>query len=250
MANYRLFPTTSGPATPVSYGGPFNAGVVFEVTAGGTWFDGYWWWVCGSGQSTAPQTFALWQVYGQGLASIISQATVTSGTLTAGQWNYVPLPSPLMLSVGGGANFANADAGGAVSYIACTSFTGNFPDTNNEWGSGQAYGAGITSGPLTAFSAQSGTLKAPFTTPQGTFGVGGNVTSGPPFQGSGTDNFWMDVQVSDTAPAGYTGSYRIWPNQPVVPGSISNDTGEQTTGTEFWLSTACTLNNIWFWSPP
>ena len=57
---YRLFPTTSGPATPVSYSGPFIAGVVMGVTTGGCWLDGYWWWVCGSGQSTSPQKFALW----------------------------------------------------------------------------------------------------------------------------------------------------------------------------------------------
>ena len=60
----------------------------------------------------------------------------------------------------------------------------------------------------------------------------------------------MDVQVSDTAPSGYSGSYRIWPNFPAVPGSISNDTGQQTTGTEFWLSEPCRLDNIWLWSPP
>ena len=49
---YRLFPSTNGPSSPVSYTGPFLAGVVFEVTTGGCWFDGYWWWVCPSGQST------------------------------------------------------------------------------------------------------------------------------------------------------------------------------------------------------
>ena len=57
---YRLFPSTNGPSSPVSYSGPFLAGVLFEVTTGGCWFDGYWWWVCPSGQSTAAQKFALW----------------------------------------------------------------------------------------------------------------------------------------------------------------------------------------------
>ena len=32
---YRLFPSTNGPSSPVSYSGPFLAGVVFEVTTGG-----------------------------------------------------------------------------------------------------------------------------------------------------------------------------------------------------------------------
>src|SRR5215469_12401583 len=101
MATYRLFPSTNGPSSAVSYGGPFDAGVGFEVTSGGIWFEGYWWWVCPSGAPTAAQTFALWQVYQGGSASIISAATVTSGTLTPGQWNYVPLLNPVMLSVGG-----------------------------------------------------------------------------------------------------------------------------------------------------
>jgi hypothetical protein len=250
MTTHRLFPSTNGPSSAVSYGGPFDAGVGFEVTSGGIWFEGYWWWVCPSGAPTAAQTFALWQVYQGGSASIISAATVTSGTLTPGQWNYVPLLNPVMLSVGGGADFAHADVGGTAYYIACTAFTGGFPDTGGQYGSGGPYAAGITSGPLTAFSDTSGSLGAPFGTAQGMFSTSGSVTSGPPFVGSSSSNFWMDVQVSDTAPSGYSGSYRIWPNLPTVPGSISNDTGQQTFGTEFWLAESCTLNNIWFWSPP
>lgn len=250
MATYRLFPSTNGPSSPVSYSGPFDAGVGFEVTSGGTWFEGYWWWVCPTGQPTAPQTFALWQVYDGGSANIISAATVTSDALTAGQWNYVPLPNPVMLSAGGGANFAHADAGGTAYYVACTAFTGGFPDSNGQYGSGGPYAAGIKNGPLTAFSDQSGSLPAPFNVAQGMFSTSGNVTSGPPFGGSSSSNFWMDVQVSDTAPSGYSGSYRIWPNLLTVPGGPSNDTGAQSFGTEFWLSESCAVDNIWFWSPP
>jgi hypothetical protein len=250
MATYRLFPTTDGPATPVAYTGNFASGVAFEVTSGGMWFEGYWWWVCPSGQPTAPQTFALWQVYIEGTASIISEATVTSGPLTAGQWNYIPLDNPIMLSVGGGANFADADAGGTAVYIACTGFTGGFPDTNSQFGAGDPFAAGITNGPLTAFSDQSGSKAAPWSVGQGLFSVNNNITSDPPFNLSNSSNFWMDVQVGDTAPGDYTGSYRIWPSQPVVPGGPSNDTGQQTFGTEFWLSQTCEVNNIWLWSPP
>jgi hypothetical protein len=250
MTAYRLFPSTSGPSSPVSYSGAFDAAVAFEVTSGGMWFEGYWWWVCPSGQSTAPQTFALWQVYSVDSASNVSAATVTSGTLTPGQWNFVPLPSPIMLSVGGGANFANADAGGTAFYIACTAFTGSFPITSNQFGSGDPFSGGITNGPLTAFSDQSGSLAAPFVTPQGLFSTNGSVTGAAPFDGSASANFWIDVQVNNTAPASYSGSYRIWPNLPTVPGSISNDEGQQTTGTEFWLSEACGLDKIWLWSPP
>lgn len=250
MSAYRLFPSTSGPSSPVSYGGPFGAGIGFEVTSGGTWFEGYWWWVCPSGQPTAPQTFALWQVYGQASASIVSAATVTSGPLSAGQWNFIPLDNPIMLSVGGGSTLSHADAGGTAYYIACTAFTGGFPDTNGQFGAGEPYAAGITNGPLTAFSDQSGSLAAPFGTSQGLFSTNGSVTSQVPLAGSGSANFWMDIQVGDSAPASYGGSYRIWPNLPAVPGSVGNDTGQQTSGTEFWLSQSCKLDNIWFWSPP
>lgn len=69
----------------MSYDGPFLAGIQFEVTAGAMWFEGYWWWVCPSGQPTAAQKFALWNVTGQGGGTLIPGSVVTSGPLTAGQ---------------------------------------------------------------------------------------------------------------------------------------------------------------------
>lgn len=249
MTAYRLFPATNGPSTAVSYNGGFAAGAAFEVTSGGMWFEGYWWWVCDTGAPTSPQTFALWQAYGNGNASIVSAATVTSGTLTPGQWNWIPLAQPIMLSVGGGKDFAQSDGAGTATYIACTGFTGGFPDDNGQFTAGGAYSAGITNGPLTAFSDQGGTAVAPWNIGQGLFSVNSDVSAACPFGVSNSGNFWMDVQVSDTAPAGYSGSYRIWPSFPRIPGSYSNDEGEQTSGTEFWLSEACTVDNIWFWTP-
>ena len=233
---FRLFPSTSGPSSPVSYGGPFLAGVLFEVTSGGVWFDGYWWWVCSTGQSTAAQKFALWAVYNGGIGgALVPGSVVTSGTLVAGQWNYVPLHAPIPLAMN-------------VCYNACTGFTGSFPDTNGAYGPGGPYAAGITNGPLTAFSDQSGSLPAPFTgLPQGVFSVAGtDPTASMPANGSGSDNFWMDVQVDTNPPAG--ASYRLWPSYPVLPGGISVDTTGYTLATEFTLSESCTLDNIWFYS--
>jgi hypothetical protein len=231
---YRLFPTTAGPASPVSYGGPFLAGILFEVTTGGTWFDGYWWWVCPSGQSTSAQTFALWEVYNRGVGALIPAATVTSGPLTAGQWNYVPLPTPVPLAIG-------------ACYNACTGFTGSFPDTNNQFGSGQPYSAGIVNGPLSAFSDQSGSLPAPFSMPQGLFSVAGtDPTANMPGVGSNSSSFWMDLQVDTSPPAGT--SYRLWPNYPVLQSPSSVDTTGYTLATEFQLSGSCTLDKIWFYS--
>ncbi len=236
MATYRLYSGISGPSGAVSYNGPFIAGLAFKVTTGGVWFDGYWWWVCDTGQSTAPQKFALWQPYTNGTGTLIGSATVTSGPLTAGQWNHVPLPAPIPLTIG-------------VGYVAATGFSGGFPDTSSQFGSGEAYSAGIVNGPLSAYSDQSGTLPAPFSIDQGPFSVAGTDPAAVmPAYGSGSSNFWMDVQVSDTAPDG--SSYRLWPNYPAPPNVLSIDTGQQTSATEFKLAQACTLNNIWFYTPP
>jgi hypothetical protein len=239
MTNYRLFPSTSGPSAPVSYSGAYMPGVVFQVTTGGIWFDGYWWWVCPTGQSTSPQEFALWQVYHVDTGALIPAATVKSGPLTAGQWNYVPLDTPVPLTIG-------------ACYNACTGLSSSFPVTTGQFGSGEPYGNGITNGPLQAFSDQSGSQPAPFGMPQGVFTVAGtDPTTLMPANGNQSDNLWMDIQVTDVAPSG--ASYRLWPSYPVASDGglgLSNDTHQGTMGTEFTLSAACTLNNIWFYSPP
>ena len=249
MGTYRLFPSIAGPSTAVSYTGSFLAGILFCVTSN-CWFEGYWWWVCpsGSGQPTAPQKFALWQVYGNAEGSVVPGSVVTSGTLTAGQWNYIPLPTPLPLSIG------NVPGTGAAVYEVATGFSGDFPDTGSQFGPGQPYASGITSGPLFGYSDQGASAPCPASTGsfQGAFGVAGTDPSvNLPSQGSNSSNFWIDLQVSDTAPAGYSGSYRLWPNYPVVfPTQPTIDTQAQTVGTQFSLSEPCTLNNIWFYSPP
>jgi hypothetical protein len=235
---YRLFPSSSGPSAPVSYSGPFMAGVLFKVTTGGMWLDGYWWWVCPNGQSTSPQKFALWAVYNGGVGALVPAATVTSGELTAGQWNFVPLATPVPLAIG-------------ACYNACTGVNGSFPDNQGQFGAGEPYSAGIVNGPLSAFSDQSGSLPAPFSMSQGVFSVSGTDPAAlMPANGNQSDNLWMDLQVTNAAPAG--ASYRLWPSYPVVSDGglgIANDTNNETMGTEFTLSEPCTLNNIWFYSP-
>ncbi len=222
--------------------------MIFCLTAN-SWFEGYWWWVCPAGQPTAPQKFALWQIYGLGEGNLIPGSVVTSGTLTAGQWNYIPLPEPLQLSIG------NVSGSGAAVYQVATGFTGSFPDTNNQFGAGQPFAAGITSGPIFAYSDLDTTTASPTGSFQGGFGVASADPSvNMPTQGSNSSNFWIDFQVSDTAPSGYTGSYRLWPNYPLLfppnPSTVSvADTAAQTLGTQFALSEPCALNNVWFYSP-
>jgi hypothetical protein len=231
---YRLFPTTNGPSAPVSYSGPFVAGTVIGVTSGGCWLDGYWWWVCPSGQSTAAQKFALWCLSGSGSGLVVAGSTVTSGALTAGQWNYVALPAPLPLAM-------------EATYVATTGFSGSFPDTSSQFGSGDPYSGGIVNGPLTAYSDTSGSLPSPLNTAQAVFSVASSdPTASLPAYGSSSSNFWMDVQVTTAAPAGT--SYRLWPSYPTIPGHLNSDIAGYTLATEFQLSKSCTLDNIWFYS--
>jgi hypothetical protein len=244
VTTYRLFASTDGPSNAISYTGNFIAGVSFFVT-GQAWFQGYWWWVCGNGQSTSPVTCALWQPFTDDNATLVPGSVVSSGELTAGQWNWIPLNNPLPLSIGA----AGASAG-AAEYVAAVGCDGPFPDTANAFGPGEPYGAGITSGPLSAFSAAGGTLPSPLGIDQGLFTItSGDPTAVPPLGGDSThDNFWVDVQVTDTAPTGV--SYRLWPGFPVIPPTQNADNFQQTMGTEFTLSQWCELNNIWFYSPP
>ncbi len=247
MSTYRLFPSTRGPSSPVTYSGPFLAGVLFCVTSN-CWFEGYWWWVCPTGQSTSPQKFALWQLYGGGEGDVVPGSVVTSGPLTAGQWNYIPLPTPLQLSIG------NLSGLGAAMYEAATGFSDNFPITNDQFGAGDPYAAGITEGPLFGYSDQTGSAPCPVSTTasQGSFGTAGTDPSVYlPDQGSGSANFWIDLQISTDPPAGYSGSYRLWPNYATVfPTQPTIDTQAQTVGTQFALTEPCTLDNIWFYSAP
>jgi hypothetical protein len=231
---YRLFTSVNGPSTPVSYSGPFVCGVVAAVTTGGCWLDGYWWWVCPSGQSTAAQKFALWCLYNSASGTLVPNSTVTSGTLTAGQWNFVPLAVPIPLAIN-------------ATYVAATGFSNSFPDTNNQFGSGDPYAGGIVNGPLTAYSDVSGSNPSPFKTAQAVFSVAStDPTKTMPIYGSSTCNFWMDLQVTTTPPTGT--SYRLWPGYPTLPGNVDSDTAGYTLATEFKLSQSCTLDNIWFYS--
>ena len=61
-------------------------------------------------------------------------------------------------------------------------------------------------------------------------------------------NFWIDLQVSTTAPSGT--SYRLWPSLPNPPGRITDSAANFTLGTEFSLNQNCALDRIWFYSPP
>lgn len=258
MTTYRLMdglsgrPGPSGPALVPYTSSPFMAGVKWAVTQGGMWLEGYWWWVP-SGGDTAPQTFALWSVVSSTPTGVlIPSATVLSGTLSdvpvggesGGHWNLIPLATPIQVSISG-------------TYVAATGWTPavGFPDTQNQFGSGDPYAAGITSGPLTAFSdgTAGGTHNGLYPCPQGLFSaaLGADVTLHMPDQGSDSASFGIDVQVSDTAPPGYAGSFRLWPNQADANATVVADASvNYDVATEFALSVPCLISSIWYFSPP
>jgi hypothetical protein len=233
---------TTPPTSPTGYSGNFIAGLNFEVTQGGMWFEGYWWW-CPPGGDTGAQKFALWAITGNGTATLIPAGTVTSGTLTAGAWNYVALSSPVQVAIG-------------TAYVAATGWSAvhGFPDSGGQFGSGGPYASGITNGPLIAPSDGTGGGSAPTAagTAQGVFSTAGTDPAvNFPSAGSSSSNFWVDVSVSDTAPSGYAGSYRIWPNKYDVAytGTGIDSAANYILGTEFVLAQSCTLGKIWFYSP-
>lgn len=247
MTTYRLMDGVAGrpgngPSSPTSYSGAFLAGIVFGVTQGGMWLEGYWHWVP-TGGDTVARKFCLWQMTsGTPTETLVPDSTVTSGTLTADAWNYIPLPAPVPVAIG-------------TQYVAATGWesVSGFPDTANQFASGDPYVAGITNGPLVAWSdgTAGGTNNGPYPFPQGLFGTAGtDPTVNMPGTGSDSANFWVDVQVSDTAPYGYAGSCRLWPGKyDTNADTVADLAVNYNVGTEFRLAQPCTVNNIWYYSP-
>lgn len=254
MTTYRLWPSTNGPASTIAFSGNFIAGTLFSIHGGVAWFQGYWWWVAASGQSTAPVKCALWSAGTSGTGMVVPGSVVTSDTLTAGQWNFIPLTSPIPLAPGHDpANSVNGSP-----YIAAIGVNGAFLDTGNYWSAGNPgaaglWGNGVTNSPLFAYSANTGgtTAPPPYAYGQGMFSTGGSDPSVTmPTQISGGDNFWVDVQISDTAPVGYTGPYRLWPNKfDDNPGSAQDDNVAYSIATEIDTSTTLALNAVHYYVP-
>jgi hypothetical protein len=236
---YRLFGSRRGPSTAVPTGSQgLVTSLIFELTTGSAWLEGYWLWVCAEGQSTTPQKFTLWMPY-EGAnyvhtGTMIPGSTVTSGELARGQWNFIRLPHAVPLSI-------------ATPYQLETGAIGGVPMTPNMWGPHDPWAKGVTSGPLVAPSS------GPNSTDQCAAAEGSNPTKVVTAYSYESPYYWLDVQITTKAPGG--SSYRLWPSMPVIAAppkttdSDDADTSEQSSGTEFWLSTECTLDKIWFFSP-
>ena len=255
MTTYRLMDGVAGrpgtgssgtqpPASSNTFTNPITVSTAFQVTQGAVYLQGFWYYLADSGQPTGAQSFCLWQVTGTTLSAsgglLVPGSQVTSGALSLG-WNYIPYATPLALTPN-------------TPYRAQTGFTGNFLASTNQFGTGNPYAAGITNGPLTAYSDFSGSAALPaWVGGSGAGSQGGYSTAGADptatYAGSSDSSYncWLDVQVTDVAPAGV--SYRIWPNYPVAGPLRVDDSNGYTIATEFTLSQACRLNAIWWYSP-
>jgi hypothetical protein len=248
VATSRFFPATSGPGSPTTgYSGPFRAGIGFRCIAPRVqWLQGYYAWVTPGGDVT-PQTFALWAVTAAAAGTLIPGSAALSGTLLAGQWNYVPLGTPVPLAP-------------ATYYVAQRGWTvtggGGFPDTNSQFSTGGPYVSGLTSGSLFAYSAGTagGTAgtTAPYGRQQGLFDTATtNASASLVNGGSSSANFWTDVLVSDAAPAGYSGTYELDPNNIVGNEAVTLDLNvNYNVAMTFALSAACPVIGIKMLSPP
>lgn len=245
MTTYRIMDGLSGrpgngPSTATSLTGNYMAGLMFEVTQPGMFFNGYYLWVCNTGQSTAPVQCALWNASSSSGGILVPGTTITSGTLTAGQWNFIPLATPIPIST-------------TTPYCTAVSINGNFPLTQHQFGTGDTYHNGIVNGPLSAFSdsgSTGSTLPAPYSLHQMPFSVAAsNPTTQMPTVNDLNDNLWVDVQVSDVTPGNYAGTYRLFPNKLDASPTTGIDTNEPfNLANEIHIGTPCTLSWFWFYS--
>jgi hypothetical protein len=149
VTQYQFFGSVNGgngavgPASSTSYSSTIVMGIAFEVTSPGLYFYGYQFWRCDSAQS-ASASFGLWIQTAADTGTYQGSGTAAStSTMVAGQFNTVLLATPFALTP-------------STPYKAVVGFTGNFPQTitqfGNEGGSGAPYTAGITNGPIFAYS--------------------------------------------------------------------------------------------------
>lgn len=172
MTDYRVFPSAPGGAV-ASDGTAYTMGLEFYVTQPME-LTGYWWW-CATGASTTPVEHGLFTVATATTGTLVSGSAVTSGTLTAGQWNFTAL-SPAVDLAANTRYRAGAAGGGSGNWYGAVT---------------DAFPADITNGPLVAPS----TANAVGGVQNGY--VVSSVLAYPEFSiGNG---YGVDVQVSDPA---------------------------------------------------
>jgi len=182
--SYQLFAGTIGPVTATANAAPVTVGTGFTVGAPRCFLRGFWLWACpGGGQSLSAQTFALWTETGAASGALVAGSALTSGALLGGEWNCAAYSSPIPLTQG-------------VPYRAVTGFTGPYPSTLNQWNAGGPYAAGLTNGPLAAYSDPAGSAPDLYGSPQSSLSTAGSdPTVFYPGTGNSGFNAWLDVEI-------------------------------------------------------
>jgi len=181
----------TGNATSTSLGSAWVAGMKFKVTSSGYQLSGYGQWFTNDGTMNTAVTLALWQATGTGTGTVVANSTATISTLTAGTWQYVSLGTPVPLT-----------SGQVYQVVACSGASGCLPFQGNMFGNGDVYAAGVTNGPLTVFSAASGSNHDSYSDIQCSYQAStSSPTSAYPNTDYGDSNAWIDVQITAAAAA-------------------------------------------------
>jgi hypothetical protein len=238
-------PDFTPPQNGTSYSGDFIAAIAFTLTGGG-WFQGYWYWCC-PGTNPGPtqeQRFALWEINGSEVGECITAANA-SGPVAPG-WNFIPLENPILLCP-------------TCCYVAQTGVNGNFTYMPNQFGSGNPFDEGLANGPIFAYAdvdSVGDTYGAPNDIPQGPFSdsVGNDPRLGLAVTDSDASWFGMDVQISSTKPPGYTGTYRLFPDNLTGLGGVEYEVSQDSEinyviATEFRITGSVSVEKIWYYSP-
>jgi hypothetical protein len=179
----------NGPATALTLGASWEAGLLFKVTASGYQLTGYGQWITGDGAMNTALTFALWQATGLNTGTYISGSNATISTLTPGTWQYVTLATPIALT-----------SGQAYKVVTCSGSSKSLPWQNTMFGLGDTYAAGVVNGVLNLYSSASGSNADPFGDKQATFDQNQtDPTAHYPVSDNSDSNPWVDVLVAPAA---------------------------------------------------
>lgn len=248
MTDYRIFsgpgapwPPASAPPPPAAstaFAAPIVLAAGFTVTAY-SWYKGPSYWRADNSAPGTAQKFALLQIVGSIVGSgippiVLPAGTITSGPLTAAQWNDALYGTPIQLTPN-------------VPYMVSTGLTGNFNFVATFWQSGGG-AAGLVNGPL-KFYKNGGDI---FSNGQELFNTGGGSDPTVTLPNTGNNGFdaGLDTIISNVAPAGAL--YRIFP-----PGLVPNGLGVNLAGTDAAtismqvnVTHAAQSVNIWHYSGP
>jgi hypothetical protein len=180
MTEYRIWPTTDGPAGSFTDGQPVSQGTEFIVTANG-WVTKIWYWRATSAMGTTPPQGQIFLVTSASTGTPIDSPKTFPAPTGLG-WQSVTLDTPIAVIPG--------EAYRAVIYHPNGEYTAT--PGNNYWNAGGPGEFGIVNGILTARAA------ADSNGGQSTFKYGSGIQY--PDSSFNSGNYWVDLSVSNVVP--------------------------------------------------